>query len=148
MQEVSCCKAFLSCSPCFSIACCNNSRRYSSIRRDIITRHPVCCILCLMCIGCSCGGCCNFVSYNRLLVYTTNLASSIFSITDIRVVEEDSLVFNSDFSVKVRLVKEFPIVRVCDVLLVDAVSPVAGTLVCITPCLLVVDSPALKMVKI
>ena len=72
----------------------------------------------------------------------------IFSITDIRVVEEDSLVFNSDFSVKVRLVKEFPIVRVFDVLLVDAVSPVAGTLVCITPCLLVVDSPALKMVKI
>ena len=64
------------------------------------------------------------------------------SITDIQVVEEDSLVCKSDFSVKVRLVKEFPIDRVFDVILVDAIS-----LVCITPCLLVVDSPALKMIK-
>ena len=65
------------------------------------------------------------------------------SITDIPVVEEDSLVCNSDYSVKVRLVKEFPIVRVFDIILVDAIS-----LLCITPWLLVVDSPVLKMDKI
>ena len=70
----------------------------------------------------------------------------VFSfITDIPVVEEDSLVCNSDFSVRVRLVKEFPIVRVFDVILVDAIPL---SLVCITPCLIDVDSPALKMVKI
>ena len=56
-------------------------------------------------------------------------------ITDIPVVEEDSLVCNSDF----------PIVRVFDVILVDAIPL---SLVCITPCLIDVDSPALKMVKI
>ena len=65
------------------------------------------------------------------------------SITDIPVVEEDSLVCNSDYSVKVRLVKEFPNVRVFDIILVDAIS-----LLCITPWLLVVDSPVLKMDKI
>ena len=64
----------------------------------------------------------------------------IFSITDIQVVVEDSLVCNSAFSVRVRLVKEFPTDRVFDVKLVDAIS-----LVCVTPCRLVVDSPVLKI---
>ena len=142
MQDLSCCKASFSCGPCFSVTCCNNSRRYSSIRCDIIIRHPVCCIL-LLVVNVVVSSVTTVPSY-ILLTWPVVLSS----ITDIPVVEEDSLVFNSDFSVKVRLFKEFPIDRVFDVILVDAIPLVAVSLLCITPWLLVVDSPALKMVKI